>query len=141
MSIQRCMPFNFPTLMALYFAITCGLWYIFKLVEPRLFPVISEFTITSQIEYEDRFVLSGTFIKNRQCVLGSILAYDDTNFITVLYPSPYGQHSSRLVGYQSFSNWGLTPKSDKVTLYATHECTTGLVVTTLTSATLRRTFP
>ena len=125
------MKFNLPTLVALYFTVGCVAWLTFKHVEPRIYPVISDFTIEVQEINNDNVVISGSFTKHRNCEFNAVLAYDDKRFINVDFPTHTQHHVSRLVREQTYRSWVLTPKSDHITLYATHQCDTGLVITEL----------
>lgn len=128
---MRCRNLGIPTTLALYFAVLCAVWMVFKQVEPTIFPVVSDFKVTRQNEIDGSLIISGTFIKNRHCVPTALLGYDKKKFITVDFPIQKNRLINRLTGEQTYRGWMLTPISEHITLYVTHDCFTGLVVTEL----------
>lgn len=128
---MRCKHLGAPTILALYFAVLCGIWVAFKQIEPIIFPVVSDFKVTEQNEVNGSLVISGTFTKNRHCEPTALLGYDKKQFITIDFPIQKNRLINRLTGEQTYRGWTLTPISDHITLYVTHECLTGLVVTEL----------
>lgn len=115
------------TRRALYFAILCGFWLTFKQLEPRLFPVVKNFTIETAVDNLSSVSIYGRFDKVRDCEFIGVIAYSGNTHISVVFP-PYPV-VSRLPREQTYGPWMLIPKTSHLELYSHHRCTTGIVRT------------
>ena len=130
---RRCPLMDRYTKYALYVAIFCSLWLSFKYVEPTVFPVVKDFTITKFELFDDNSLLiKGKFNKVRRCDLKELLAYSGDRFINVTDTS-FNKYigTTRLTRVQNFGPWVLTPKTNKIELYVRSSCFTGTVITPL----------
>lgn len=130
---MELIPLTSRTRLAYYFAIFCGLWFSFKYIEPWVFPVVTDFKVTAQLEYPKSLVITGNFNKQRGCEYVQVIAYAGEQLIDIEFLGTKGKTYNRRVGKQHFGPWRLTPKGSEITLYSTHECLTGEVVTELGS--------
>jgi len=125
-------PLGTKTKWALYFAVICAVWIGFKTIEPHVFPVIKDFTITKAIHVGENVAISGELNKVRACRILDIVGYSGKQYITVIYQDyPEALISNRLVRSQTYGPWILIPNVPEVELYAQHLCTTGVVTTKL----------
>jgi len=121
------------TRYALYVAIASAAWAGFKQFEPRVFPVVTGFEITSaQSDAGGRLRISGTFDKVRPCEFVEVLGYSGSQFVSIAFAAlPDAQVPSRLTGRQTYGPWVLAPEINQLELYSRHICATGQVVTKL----------
>lgn len=132
---RRVPPIGKYTKCALMFAIACGFWLSFKQVEPRIFPVVKNFSIEAVQDLGSSIAISGRFDKVRGCRFVEIVGYSGNEFVTVTFKrSPDAPVVSRIVrDGQTYGPWLLVPKVPSIELFATHICSTGFVKTKIFS--------
>lgn len=123
------------TCWALLFTVLAVSWLTFKEFEPRIFPVIEDFEISDARDMGDGTVhVYGSFTKTRDCDFVEIVAYSGPTFVRVRFMDNQGRYYpdvTRKTREQNFGPWKLEPKTSQLELYATHDCLTGRVITTL----------
>lgn len=129
-------PLGRYTCWALYFAVACGFWLTFKLVEPTVFPVVKEFKITDAREVNGILEIRGTFEKARGCAPIDVVGYSGSTFVSIRAPYLNGGTVevplvNRMVRKQTYGPWTLTPTVGQLEIYARHSCATGLVTTNI----------
>lgn len=106
------------------------LGWLYREHESSLNPVVVDFQITWAKVKDDSLYISGLMRKRRDCEFLDVVAYSGRRFVSVEF-----LESERIVTrrprLQTFGPWKLTPRADRVQLFATHRCLTGLVVTEL----------
>lgn len=119
------------TQYALYIALASFLWGAFKYIEPTVFPVVKDFTITSaEPAPGNRIKISGTFKKVRDCEFSGVIGYSGDQYVSITFSAaPDARVVSRIMRKQTFGPWLLVPKVSHLELYARHNCSTGEVVT------------
>lgn len=131
MSVTKYL-FNKATALALVFAIGCGSWVCYKAVEPIVYPVVKSFTISYATATPEGILISGFLNKSRACKFIDVVAYSNQRFIPVDFrPAKVTSITSRLPMYQTYGPWLLAGDITKVSIYVTHECNSGVVVTKL----------
>ena len=120
--------FNKATALALVFAICCGIWVGYKVIEPIVHPVVNTFTIDETRAVESGVLISGSLNKVRDCKFIQLVAYSGDEYVHVDFsPSKAVTDTSRRPRYQDYGPWLLSSHINTVTLYVTHDCSTGLV--------------
>lgn len=130
-------PMGKYTTWALYFAVACVFWWGFKEVEPEVFPVVKDFTITEVRPAGDNIHIYGSFNKVRDCTFVDVVGYSGKKMVTVIFDKyPGAPVVSRIVKEQTFGPWLIVPRVHQLDLYAHHICATGMVTTHLFSGAL-----
>lgn len=111
--------------------------WLFKQLEPVVFPVVDNFTIEHAFERNKGIAISGSMEKVRDCRFVEVVAYSDQHLVNVEF-SETSHVVSRIEGQQSWGWWTLTPAINRVKLYALHECWSGHVTTKLFDGELPR---
>ena len=135
---RRCPNMGRYTRYALYVAIMSAAWISFKKFEADIFPVVTEFKVTSaQAESGKRFSINGSFNKVRPCMFIEVLGYSDNQFVSIAFAAlPGAQVPSRLLGVQTYGPWLLAPEVSNLKLYYRHQCSTGEVITNIFDGTI-----
>jgi hypothetical protein len=129
-------PLGRYTCWALYFAVACGFWLTFKMVEPAVFPVVKDFKITDAREVNGILEIRGTFEKVRGCEPVDVVGYSGSTFVSIRTPYLTGGRAevplvNRMVRKQTYGPWALAPTVGQLEIYARHSCATGLVTTSM----------
>lgn len=120
---------------ALYFVVACGLWLMFKYVEPYVYPPVKDFEITHAEPLDNSVIIYGRFTKTaRNCDPPEVFGYSGGVYVRVDFPRR--KPDIRLPREQSFGPWVLTPSTPTIELYSVHQCSTGKVTTLLFSGVL-----
>ena len=101
-----------------------------KKIEPSLFPVISDFKIETVTQHPEGTALEGTMIKTRGCEFKEVVAYSGPYLVDVQFTETT-KIVSRIEGRQAWGIWMIIPPVKELTLYARHNCATGVVETKL----------
>jgi len=129
---RKCPPLDKASRYALYFTMVVAVWAAGKQLEPVVFPVVKNFHITEVISEGDNLWIAGEFNKVRGCEFVDVVGYSGKQHVTVVFDEhPEAPVVTRIRGYQTFGPWLLVPKVSRLSLYAHHRCTTGLVTTKL----------
>lgn len=117
--------------IGLWIALAVWLWNGFKVIEPRLLPVVSGFAITEVSRSDDSHVMiRGIVTKQRDCRFIQLAGYSGPDLLNVRFTET-SEAVNRVPGAQSFGWWVITPSVQYLRLYADHECATGRVRTKL----------
>ncbi len=110
-------------------------WHTFKILEPKVWPVVTGFVIYADHTKEgnNTVSISGELNKERLCKFVQVLAYDISTHPKRLLEVKFPRKSptSRGLGLQFYGPWVLSPKSRNISIDATSSCSTGEVVTEL----------
>lgn len=125
---------KFP-LMLLVSVVVMYSWIGFKYVEPRLFPVVTDFEIQHINTRDNTLFISGVMTKTRDCKFDSVTIYDNAlrppKLLDVRFLDTPNTTASRDEGFQAWGVWAVTPESRNIIITARHECSTGTVKTVL----------
>jgi len=105
-----------------------------KQLEPIIYPVVSDFSIT-EVKYEkDHTLIAGRLTKERDCTFKEVIAISHDAIVSIEFQET-AYHStgvvSRPVGQYDWGWWSVMPRVSELTLYSRHECDTGKVLTKL----------
>ena len=131
----RNIKIHFTTWIALAFILSSLLFVVFRDFEPIIYPVVKDFRIEDSEYIGDSLIISGSFIKSRSdCVFKDVIAYNGRRFIGITFMNtPDRKTVNRLPGSQTYGPWRLRPATDYISIYSTHDCITGTVITLLYS--------
>lgn len=125
---------KFP-LMLLVSVVVMYSWIGLKYVEPRLFPVVTDFEIQYINTRDNTLFISGVMTKSRDCKFDSVTIYDNAlrppKLLDVRFLDTPSATTSRDEGFQAWGVWAVTPESRNIIITARHECSTGTVKTVL----------
>jgi len=99
--------------------------FVFKQVDTRYFPVITEFNVTETKIQGNLMLASGTMLKSRDCELVQVVAYNShMELIPITFiENPGEEATTREVGFQLWGPIGFPRKTPgAVTLYSRHKC-------------------
>lgn len=105
-------------------------WIGFKKIEPKIMPVVKDFSIDEVVTEGNTQRISGLMNKVRNCDFVELVAYSGNHLIGIGFtetPAPV----SRVEGKQEWGWWVITPPVKQLTLYVNHACATGKVTTKL----------
>ena len=131
----RNIQIHFTTWVALVFIALSLLFVVFREFEPVLYPVVKDFRIEESLYTADSLIISGSFTKNRSdCKFKDVIAYNGKRFIGITFMNaPDRKTVNRFPGEQTYGPWQLKPATDHISIYSTHDCITGTVITQLYS--------
>lgn len=99
--------------------------FVFKQVDTRYFPVITEFKVIETKIEGNLMLVSGTLVKSRDCELIQVVAYNARRGVIPItfVVNPDEIKVTREVGFQLWGPIGLPRRSPGlVTLYSRHQC-------------------
>ena len=111
-------------------------FWLFKKVEPFVFPVVSDFKLTEvdQQPQQGRTLIAGQLTKERDCTFNEVIAVSNDRVVSVIFQeTAYNSQGavSRPVGSYDWGWWAILPAVTYLELYSRHECMTGEVLTKL----------
>lgn len=109
-------------------------WIGFKFIEPKLFPVVSDFQIKVFRTNSTSLFIAGVMRKDRDCDIKYMTVYDNSGTPPRMLDIEFSETANivnRQVGYQAYGDWIITPKSKNIIITAHHACSTGEVKTVL----------
>jgi len=114
--------------------ITLCTWffYLFKQVEPAVYPVVSDFNITDVRLVDGHKEIAGYLVKDRDCEFKGLTGYSESGALVVIdFGREEAATASRIAieGKQAWGWWVIMPPVDYLILYSRHSCSTGTVVT------------
>lgn len=123
-----------PTILVFAIALVWS-WQGFKNLEPKLFPVVVDFTYQVERNQDGTMNISGEMNKVRDCPYQFMAVYDKAvspmRMLDIDFNDTPSNQQSKELGLQAYGPWKISPSTKNIRIVVTHECSTGLVKTTL----------